>query len=179
MASLQASLKAQALHPHLNLSTLVEDVNRLVHESSPTHFFASLFYGEYEPATRILNYVNAGHNPPLVVRPHQRSSELFHLSAEGVPIGISPDSRYNAASFEMRIGDMFVAYTDGITETANRSGKFWGHERLERLLLGCGGMTAKEIVALILEQVSEFADGEPQRDDVTLVVMRVQEGCDE
>ena len=178
MASLQASLKAQALHPHLNLSTLVEDVNRLVHESSPTHFFASLFYAEYEPATRILNYVNAGHNPPLVVRSHKRSSELFHLSAEGVPVGIFPDSRYDAARFEMRIGDMFVAYTDGITETANRSGEFWGHERLERLLLGCGRMTSEEIVARILEQVSEFADGEPQRDDVTLVVMRVQEGCD-
>ena len=66
MASLQASLRAQALHPHLDLSTLIGDVNRLVHDSSPDHFFASLFYAEYEPSTRILRYVNAGHNPPLV-----------------------------------------------------------------------------------------------------------------
>lgn len=68
MASLQASLRAQALHPHLDLSTLIGDVNRLVHESSPTNFFASLFYAEYEPATRVLKYANAGHNAPIVVR---------------------------------------------------------------------------------------------------------------
>ena len=73
MASLQASLRAQALHPHLDLSALIGDVNRLVHDSSPDHFFASLFYAEYEPSTRILRYVNAGHNPPLVVRPRAGS----------------------------------------------------------------------------------------------------------
>ena len=71
MASLQASLRAQALRPHLDLTTLIGDVNRLVHESSPSNFFASLFYAEYEPATRMLHYVNAGHNPPIVVRPRE------------------------------------------------------------------------------------------------------------
>jgi phosphoserine phosphatase RsbU/P len=69
MAGLQASLRAQALHPHLNLSALIADVNQLVHGASPTNFFASLFYAEYQPATRALRYVNAGHNPPIVLRP--------------------------------------------------------------------------------------------------------------
>jgi hypothetical protein len=55
------------LHPHLDLSTLIGDVNRLVCESSPANFFASLFYAEYEPATRILKFVNAGHNPSIGV----------------------------------------------------------------------------------------------------------------
>ena len=178
MASLQASLKAQALHPHLNLTTLIEDVNRLVHESSPTHFFASLFYGEYEPATKILNYVNAGHNPPIVARLQDSSGELFRLSADGVPVGIYPDSRYQAAKFEFMTDDIFVAYTDGITEAANPSGEFWGEERLEQLLCSCRGMSADQIVTRILEEVSQFADGEPQRDDATLVVMRVQGGCE-
>jgi Stage II sporulation protein E (SpoIIE) len=80
MASLQASLRAQALDPHLDLSALVGDVNRLVFESSPTHFFASLFYAECEPATRVLKYVNAGHNPPIVVRMSNGSSKLFHMT---------------------------------------------------------------------------------------------------
>jgi phosphoserine phosphatase RsbU/P len=83
MASLQASLRAQALHPHLDLSALIGDVNRLIYESSPTHFFASLFYAEYEPATRLLKYVNAGQNPPIVVRPRKDSCEMFHLISEG------------------------------------------------------------------------------------------------
>ena len=62
MASLQASLRAQASHPHFDLATLIGDVNGLVYESSPANFFASLFYAEYQPATRLLRYVNAGHS---------------------------------------------------------------------------------------------------------------------
>jgi phosphoserine phosphatase RsbU/P len=65
MASLQASLRAQAMNVDVDLPALIENINRLVFESSPSHFFASLFYAEYEPATRMLSYVNAGHNPPL------------------------------------------------------------------------------------------------------------------
>ena len=178
MASLQASLRAQALHSHLELGTLIRDVNRLVHESSPTQYFASLFYAEYEPATRLLNYVNAGHHPPIVVRPGKESYELFQLGAEGMPVGIFAEARFEASRFQLMIGDILVAYTDGITEAANRSGEQWGLERLEQLLRSCGGMTSAEIVTRILESVSDFAEGEPQRDDVTLVVMNVQEGCD-
>ena len=177
MANLQASLRAQALHTHLELSTLIGDVNRLVYESSPTQYFASLFYAEYEPATRVLNYVNAGHNPPIVVRPGKECA-LFQLAAEGMPVGIFAEARFETSRFQLRIGDILVAYTDGITEAANAAGEQWGLERLERLLRSCGGMTSGEIVTRVLEAVSDFAEGEPQRDDVTLVVMNVQEGCD-
>lgn len=178
MASLQASLRAQTLHHYLDLSTLIGDVNRLVYQSSPTQLFASLFYAEYEPATRVLNYVNAGHNPPIVARPGKGSCELFHLAAEGVPVGIFGDARYEAAKFQCMIGDVLVAYTDGITEAANRSGDMWGQERLESLLRSCAGMTSAEVVSRILDEVSDFANGEAQRDDVTLMVMTVQEGCE-
>jgi hypothetical protein len=68
MASLQASLRAQALHRHLDLPAIIGGFNHLVHESSPTALFASLFYAEYEPASRRLQYVNAGHNPPISAR---------------------------------------------------------------------------------------------------------------
>src|SRR6516165_114666 len=178
MASLQASLRAQALHTHLELSTLIGDVNRLVYESSPTQYFASLFYAEYEPATRVLNYVNAGHNPPIVVRQGKESCALFQLAAEGMPVGIFGDAQFSCTSFQLEAGDVFVAYTDGITEAENRQGELWGLKRLERLLRSCGGMTSGEIVTRVLEAVSGFAEGESQRDDVTLVVMNVQEGCD-
>ena len=178
MASLQASLRAQVLHSHLDLTALIRDVNRLVHESSPTGFFASLFYAEYEPATRSLQYVNAGHNPPIVVRPRMDSCELFQLRAEAVPIGMFADARFEARKFQLEKDDILVAYTDGITEAASSSGDLWGLERLESLLRSCSRMTSGEIVERILADVSDFAHGEPQRDDVTLVVMKVQEGCD-
>jgi serine phosphatase RsbU (regulator of sigma subunit) len=178
MASLQASLRAQALHPHLDLSALVGDVNRLVFESSPTNFFASLFYGEYEPATRVLKYVNAGHNPPIVVRTSNGSSKLFHLKSLGMPIGIAADSPFASRTFQLETDDVLVAYTDGITEAQSREGKFWGEKGLEAVLRSSSHKTAEEIMQAILDGVSVFVNGQGQHDDMTLVVARVQAGCD-
>jgi DNA-binding GntR family transcriptional regulator len=177
MASLQASLRAQALHSHLDLPAIIGVVNHLVHESSPTALFASLFYAEYEPASRRLQYVNAGHNPPIIVRPRTQFCELFHLRAQAVPIGVYAEVQFESTQFQLAKDDILVAYTDGITEAANTSGQLWGVERLESLLRSCGRMTPAEIVERILAEVSDFANGEPQRDDVTLVVMKVQDGC--
>ena len=178
MASLQASLRAQALHPHLDLSTLIGDVNRLVHESSPADFYATLVYAEYEPATRVLNYVNAGHIAPIVVRPRNDSCEMYHLNSECPPVGISPDSEFATTTFQLEIGDVLVACTDGITEAENRQSELWGEQRLENLLRSRSRETPEQIITGILDEVSAFAAGQAQRDDVTLVVMSVQEGCD-
>jgi serine phosphatase RsbU (regulator of sigma subunit) len=178
MASLQASLRAQALHSHLDLSTLIADVNRLVYESSPAHLFASLFYGEYEPSTRTLKYVNAGHNPPIVLRWRNGSCELYLLKAGGIPVGIDADSAFSSSSFHFEIGDVLLAYTDGITEAENRDGELWGMQRLSNLLRSCNGATSEQIIERILNEVSTFANGQKQRDDVTLVVMGIQAGCD-
>jgi serine phosphatase RsbU (regulator of sigma subunit) len=179
MASLQASLKFQTLQPHLKLSTLVGDVNRLVYESSPTNIFATLFYAEYEPAKRLLNYVNAGHNAPLILRPKNGSCEIFQLHSTSIPVGIFADSQFASATFQFEIDDVLIAYTDGITEAENRQHELWGEQRLEALLRSCSRKSPKEIINAILDQVSTFANGEPQRDDVTVLVMRVEAGCDD
>jgi len=178
MASLQGSLRAQALRPNSDLSTLMADVNRLVYDSSPAHFFASLFYAEYQPATRALRYVNAGHNPPIVLRPQHGRCEIFRLKAEGMPVGIFSDAQFTPATFQLRIGDVLIGYTDGITEVENHKGEFWGEEAFEKLLSSCGFWQPKEIMERILDGVAGFAGGQPQRDDMTLVVMKVEEGCD-
>jgi sigma-B regulation protein RsbU (phosphoserine phosphatase) len=179
MASLQASVRAQALQPHLHLSTLIGSVNRLVYESSPTHLFASLFYSEYEPATRMLRFVNAGHNPPIVVRPRNGSCEMFYLNSTAMPVGISADSEFAFGTFQFEIDDLLIAYTDGVTETENDQGEGWGQQRLENLLRSCSRKTPEQIINGILDQVSMFANGQPQQDDMTLVVMAVQGGCDD
>jgi serine phosphatase RsbU (regulator of sigma subunit) len=179
MASLQASLKFRALQPHLKPSTLIGDVNGLVYESSPTNIFATLFYAEYEPATHLMNYVNAGHNPPLVIRPNDGSSEIFRLPSTGVPLGISADSQFASATFQFEIDDVLVAYTDGITEAENPQHELWGQQSLEAVLKSCGRKSPKEILNAILERVAAFTNGQPQRDDETLLVMRVEAGCDD
>jgi serine phosphatase RsbU (regulator of sigma subunit) len=178
MASLHATLRSQAFHPHSDPSALIDQVNRLVHDSSPPDFFASLFYAEYEPSTRILEYVNAGHHPPIVIRSCNGQAQAFYLKATDVPIGILRGSKFPTATFQLQIDDLLVAFTDGITEVENRDCEMYGLSRLEPLLRSLSRTTSQQAIDRILEEVSTFADGQPQRDDITLFVMRVQPGCE-
>ena len=178
MASLQASLRAQALQPHSDPLAMISHVNRLVHESSPVQFFASLFYAEYDPAARALTYVNAGLNPPFVVRCKDGHSRVFRLQPEGAPVGLFKNSGYNSRLFRLEDGDTLVACTDGIVEAESSNGELWGAQRLESLFSTCGRQTPQQLLNRILNEVSAFTDGAPQKDDMTLLVMGVRpEGC--
>ena len=95
-----------------------------------------------------------------------------------MPVGIFGDAKFSCTSFQFEVGDIFVAYTDGITEAENRQGEQWGVKRFEALLGTCSRATSEQIIRRVLEEVSAFANGQPQRDDMTLVVMDVQQGCD-
>jgi serine phosphatase RsbU (regulator of sigma subunit) len=175
MASLQASVRAQALHTHLDPAALIGHVNSLVHESSPVHFFASLFYAEYEPASRVLTYVNAGQNPPIVSRCRNGESHVFRLQPGGAPVGLFADSSYHSASFQLEEGDILVACTDGIIEAENGEGEPWGQQRLENLFTSCQRQSPTQVVQQIVHEVSVFTAGGPQKDDITLVVVQVQD----
>ena len=175
MASLQASLRAQAMHAHSDLSTLIADVDRLVLAASPKHLYASLFYAEYEAATRALRYVNAGHNSPMVLRWDNSRCQIFYLESSGTALGLLEMSQFTSRTFQLEKGDVLVAYTDGITESENRCGELWGQERLEVLLRTCRDCEPAQIVSRILDDVLPFAKGCPQKDDMTLVVVAVKD----
>lgn len=177
MATLQASLRAQTLPPRPNIQTLMKNVNIVVRESSPTEFFASLFYAEYEPVTRRLTYVNAGHNPPVVLRRSYGRCKFLSLHAGGVPVGALDESHYDARTFQLERGDVLVAYTDGLTESDNPGGSAFGQERLKRILCSCSANQPQEILEHILRDLSAHSAGRPQVDDLTLVVMRVETEC--
>jgi serine phosphatase RsbU (regulator of sigma subunit) len=175
MASLQASLRAQAMRAHSDPSTLIADVDRLVHVASPKHLYASLFYAEYDAATRLLRYVNAGHNAPIVLRWKHSQCEVFHLEASGTPLGLLEGSEFISKPFQLEIGDVLIMYTDGITEAENPERELWGQDRLESLLRSCRDHTPAQIARRILDKMLAFANGLPQRDDVTLMVIGVKD----
>jgi sigma-B regulation protein RsbU (phosphoserine phosphatase) len=178
MASLQASLRARTMHPYSDLSTLIADVDRLVLAASPTHLYASLFYAEYDAATRILRYVNAGHNAPMLLRWKHGQCNVFHLESSGTPLGLLKESSQCTAQavLQLEIGDVLVMYTDGITETENPEHELWGQDRLETLLRTWRGRTPAQTVGCIIGEVLAFARGRFQRDDMTLVVVSVEDG---
>jgi len=175
MASLQASLRAQAMHEHSDLSTLIADVDRLVHAASPKHLYASLFYAEYDAATRVLRYVNAGHNAPMVFRWENSRCEVFHLDSSGTALGLLESSQFTSEAFQLEEGDVLVMYTDGVTETENPEHELWGQERLEALLRACRDRTPAQIIGRILDEVTAFARERSQGDDMTLVVVGVKD----
>jgi sigma-B regulation protein RsbU (phosphoserine phosphatase) len=145
----------------------VERLNRIIHESRLTSKFVSLFYGELEASGNFI-YVNAGHNPPIVVR--ERESVL--LRQTGMVLGPSRDAAYSRGFVTLEIGDVLVLYTDGIVEAVDARDQEFGIERLKRVVAQNRERTAEEIVAAILQQVSSFTKGAVAQDDRTLLVIR-------
>jgi sigma-B regulation protein RsbU (phosphoserine phosphatase) len=171
MASLEASLRALA--PVIaDPAELMERVNRLVYQASAANRYATLFYAEYEPVSRRLSYVNAGHNPPVVVRNRAGSDQVLRLQTGGSVIGLLPQ-RYQRGAFCHEPGDLVVLFTDGVSESMNVRSEEWGEHRLIELAKTCHGSTAPETMRRILTAAEAFAAGASQHDDMTLVVLRV------
>jgi len=171
MASLQASLRAQAISTPTDLATLMSRLNALIYEASPANRYATFFYGQYDPATRGLSYVNAGHNAPMVFR--REGSELLRVDGGGPVIGLLPSAEYRQCGLGLQPGDVLVGYTDGISEAMNPEDEEWGEDRLADAVRACLGLHPKDVVHRVLAAADAFARGAKQHDDMTLVVVRV------
>jgi sigma-B regulation protein RsbU (phosphoserine phosphatase) len=171
MASLEASLRALAAVVQ-DPAELMERVNSLVYQASAANRYATLFYAQYDPASRRLSYVNAGHNPPIVLRQSAGSYEVLRLETGGPVIGLLPQ-RYRQGVFCHESGDLVVLFTDGISESMNARFEEWGEDRLIALVKTCYGSPPAEMMHRILTGAEAFAAGAPQHDDMTVVVLRV------
>jgi sigma-B regulation protein RsbU (phosphoserine phosphatase) len=110
----------------------------------------------------------------VVLRWKGKKCGVFRLKAAGTPVGLLQGSQFDSKRIQLQIGDVFVAYTDGITEAENSEGEQWGHRRLENLLRTCRSSTPKKITKCILEELAAYSAGRSQKDDITLVVLQVQ-----
>jgi sigma-B regulation protein RsbU (phosphoserine phosphatase) len=171
MASLEASLRALASVVN-DPAELMERVSSLVYQASSPNRYATLFYGQYDAASRRLSYVNAGHNPPVVLRSCGGSFQVFRLETGGPVIGLLRHS-YEQAVFSHEDGDLLVLFTDGVSESMNTQFEEWGEERLIEFAKTCYGLPASEGLRRILSAAQGFAAGASQHDDMTLVVLRI------
>ncbi len=173
MASLQASLRGQAVQRASGLAEMISNVNQLVYDASAENRYATFFYAQYETATRHLTYVNAGHNPPIIFRKMGDDWQLMRLEEGGAVVGLLRNFPYSQAQVTMEVGDVLVAFTDGISEAMNPNEEEWGEENLIEAVKGCDGMTASDMLPRLVEAADRFAAGAKQHDDMTLLVMRV------
>ena len=173
-----AALMVSTLHSALRLlldhagfgPSLLERLNRHILESSTANKFITMLIAELEPRTGILRYLNAGHNPGLLLR--AGGGRVEELSPGGPPLGLLAHSRYQPRELVVEPGDIVCLYSDGITEAEAIDDEEFGTGRLEEILRGHEGRTLQEILEAIQAAVTRFATGKPQYDDQTLVLLR-------
>lgn len=175
MASLQACLRGQTLNAPARLAQMIANINSLIYEASSANRYATFFYAQYDPTSRHLHYVNAGHNSPVLYRYQTETHEFMRLDAGGTVIGLFPSVPFNEAEVELQGGDILVAFTDGISEAMDINDGEYGEDRLLDTLRNCEPCSAEETVKRLLKNVDAFTAGAPQHDDMTLVVVRVMQ----
>ena len=130
--------------------------------------FATLFIGLLNPDTNSLQYINAGHNPPLVMR---SDGKVEYLEASGIPIGAMQFDAWKEESIDLLAGDSIFVFTDGIPEAVNSREDQFGDERLEKLAIECSGQSPKEFTDSIMAEVNNFIGEVPRSDDITMIVL--------
>jgi sigma-B regulation protein RsbU (phosphoserine phosphatase) len=170
MASLQASLRSQAVAGVASLAELMTNVNRLIFDASTSSRYATLFYGEYYADTRELRYVNAGHNPPFILR---GDGDLIRLETGGTVVGLLPGAGYEQGTVALQPGDILVAFTDGISEALNEAEEEWGEERFIGAARRSAGLDSAHLIQAIFRAADEFTGKARQSDDMTLVVIKL------
>jgi serine phosphatase RsbU (regulator of sigma subunit) len=169
MATFQASLRTLS-DSGAPLTSLLSGLNRYCCANSQGGArFTTAFFGELDPATGNLLYVNAGHNAPVVRR---ASGIVERLEAGGLPLGIMPDTVYASGSANLGAGDWLVIFTDGVIEAVNGAGEEYGEPRLVRLIDSASNATPAELLRRLLADLDAYVGNTPQHDDMTCLLLK-------
>ncbi len=175
MASLRASLRGVTLDNPRDFANLMDKVNRLVFEASASNRYATFFFAAFDARTRRLECVNAGHNPPILLRTGvDGNTETLRLEADGPVVGLLPLAPYTEQAMTLMPGDLLLLYTDGISEAMTHDDEEWGEDRLIASAEKVKNKNACEILRDIFNDADAFTAGAPQHDDMTLLVLKLE-----
>jgi sigma-B regulation protein RsbU (phosphoserine phosphatase) len=169
MAHARSVIRASVVAPN-QPSDSIASANHLICTDPTEGMFVSLFYGQLDPTTNKLIFVNAGHNPPI----HYiaATDELTELYRTGFPLGIEDGSEYTQGVAQINSGDVVLLYTDGVTEAMNNAGDLFEPRRLRKILIENKRSNASEIQAAINDAVFSFIGPIEPSDDVTFMVLK-------
>jgi len=173
MATLQASLRTIA-GEGASLADLVMRLNRYAcAHSLDGRRFTTAVLAEYEPASRRLSYVNAGHNAPILRR---ANGDLEKLDIGGVPLGIQSSPAYDMSTTELNPGDTLIFFTDGVVEAFDESGEEFGDARWLAAIRALPDVTAQQSLQYLMTRVDAFVGVTRQSDDITCMIFRCNRG---
>ncbi len=166
-AKLQATLRALA-PTAADLQTLGGALNGVLERSGLDNRYATLFYAEVAAGSSDVRYLNAGHNPALLVR----DGRVEPLLASSLPLGMLPGIAYAQGAVSLAPGDVIVLYSDGITEAQNAAGEEFGLARLTDAVRTTAALAAEAAARGIVASARRFVDGERPQDDQSILVIR-------
>ena len=167
MSSMQSALRVAALM-ETNLVSLMTRLNALLFRMAGGRKYVTFFFARYTPSTGEMRYVNAGHNPPILVA----GDNLERLGSTGRPIGILPESSYEEARTMLPPDSTLVLYTDGLNEANSPDEQEFGMDRLEKLIADTSREEIEPMADALLETVAAFENGAHASDDKTIVLLR-------
>ena len=175
--SIPAALLVSAFHAALqllfdeerDLGDIATELNRHIHRWSSENKFITLVLATIDRSTRTVQYVNAGHNPVFAVTP----DSIDELTSHGLPIGMMSKTRYETHTYQLKPSAVLAMYSDGLNEAENIAGDEFGTDRLRDVLQKCAGESCPAIRDGVAREIDEFVGEAPQKDDQTLVLVRV------
>lgn len=169
-SNLKACLRAHLHEGQAAPEELLARVNRLFWDVTPKGLFASLFFGLFDFDAQVLEYVNAGHDHPFLVRADGGVESLSH---GGTLLGLTEEARYDGGRIPLAGNDLLILYSDGITDRANQAGELFGLDRLKEAAVRSRHDGARLTLYTLLGEVQGWSSGAPAEDDMTLIVARV------
>ncbi len=169
MATFQASLKTLST-AKVALPELASNMNRYACSNSQGGLrFTTAFLAEYDPVRRTLNYINAGHNNPILRR---AAGQIERLDVGGLPFGILPDTKYDSATITLAPGDWLIIFTDGLVEAEDARQEDYGEARLLTAIEAGKSVEPAEMLKRLMAEVDLFVGNTPQHDDVTCMLLK-------
>ena len=169
MANLQASLHV-LVNTDLEIEEITSKINNLIYQNTSFDKFITFFFGILDLNEKTFTFVNAGHNPPYLFH---KDGSFQTLEEGGLILGMMPNICYKKETVKLQSGDCLILFTDGISEAMNVDEEEFEEKRLEICVLDSYQLSAEEILQEIISSVREFVSGQPQADDMTLLLVKV------
>jgi len=174
MTLVKGFLKALARYTH-SPAEIQKEMNGLFFENTRHDAFISMIYAVFDMKENRLVMARSGHNP--VIHYHQKKNEVTLIRGEGLALGLEKgelfDQLIEESTIQLRRGDFFIFYTDGLTEARNKTREEFGEERLQKLIIEQSNLTAEGMLRSIYKEVKKFSKGTHQHDDMTLIIVKV------
>ncbi len=155
---------------NLNPSYILTKVNNDLCSGNDNYMFVTIFCAVMNTKTGEVIYSNGGHNPPFIIRRDNSTVEL--KGTDGVALGVMEDALYATESIFLKDGDSIFMYTDGVTEAMNSTDQLFSEKRVVDIIEELSKAEPKEIIEVVMDRILSFADGTPQSDDITIMVVK-------